>query len=214
MSSRTKWTLTRNAFLEDRQGRTFVDVLNGRQQPFDGILEFFNDPDRQRRMEESELHHDRPPLAGVVRELESLPEIDRFLATQHPRRAKRLRQAVGVLVRILMERRGWQTTGKKGSLGVRAVRAVHSTSPGSYHNTGGLAFWFLRAERYRRPEGMPYRSVRARNEQSAGAVRSNKRVRNAAAKVAGVKLAIPSRSSQPKKKGTSNKKLVKVAFTR
>ena len=90
-------------------------MLNGRQQPFDEILEFFNDPDRQRRMEESELHHDRPPLAGVVRKLESLPEIDRFLATQHPRRAKRLRQAVGVVVRILMERRGWQTTGKKGS---------------------------------------------------------------------------------------------------
>lgn len=214
MSSRTRWTLTRSAFLEDRQGRTFVDVLNGRQQPFDEILEFFNDPDRQRRMEESELHHDRPPLAGVVRELESLPDIDRFLALQHPRRAKRLRQAVGVVVRILMERRGWQTTGKKGSLGVRAVRAVHSTSPGSYHNTGGLAFWFLRAERYRRPEGMPYQSVRARNLQSTGAARSNKQVRSAAAKVAIVKVASPSRSSPPKKKSSSSKKLVKVAFTR
>jgi len=214
MSSRTRWTLTRSAFLEDRQGRTFVDVLSGRQQPFDEILEFFNDPDRQRRMEESELHHDRPPLAGVVRELESLPEIDRFLATQHPRRAKRLRQAVGVVVRILMERRGWQTTGKKGSLGVRAVRAAHSTSPGSYHNTGGLAFWFLRAERYRRPEGMPFQSVRARNEQSAGTLRSSKRVRNASAKVAGVKIASPARSANAKKKGTSSKKLMKVAFTR
>jgi len=214
MSSRTRWTLTRSAFLEDRQGRTFVDVLSGRQQPFDEILEFFNDPDRQRRMEESELHHDRPPLAGVVRELESLPEIDRFLATQHPRRAKRLRQAVGVVVRILMERRGWQTTGKKGSLGVRAVRAAHSTSPGSYHNTGGLAFWFLRAERYRRPEGMPFQSVRARNEQSAGTLRSSKRVRNASAKVAGVKIASPARYANAKKKGTSSKKLMKVAFTR
>jgi hypothetical protein len=118
------------------------------------------------------------------------------------------------VVRILMERRGWQTTGKKGSLGVRAVRAVHSTSPGSYHNTGGLAFWFLRAERYLRPEGMPYQSVRARNLQSAGPARSNKQVRNAAAKVAIVKVASPSRSSHPKKKGPSSKKLVKVAFTR
>lgn len=215
MSSRTRWTLTRSAFLEDRQGRTFVDVLSGRQQPFDEILEFFNDPDRQRRMEESELHHDRPPLAGVVRELESVPEIDRFLATQHPRRAKRLRQAVGVVVRIVMERRGWQTTGKKGSLGVRAVRAAHSTSPGSYHNTGGLAFWFLRAERYRRPEGMPFQSVRARNEQSAGATRSNKQGRSAAAKVAGVKISRAPRVSRfQKRKGTSSKKRMKVAFTR
>ena len=78
-------SLTRNHFLEDRQGRTFADVLEDSEQPFDAVLEFFNDADRQRRMEESELHHNRPPLAGVVRELESVPAIDRFLATEHPR---------------------------------------------------------------------------------------------------------------------------------
>ena len=48
--------------------------------PFDTVLEFFNDADRQRRMEESERHHDRSPLAGVVRELEAQPAIDRFLS--------------------------------------------------------------------------------------------------------------------------------------
>ena len=73
--------LTRNDFLEDRQGKTFADVVNDSQQPFAEVLAFFRDADRQRRMEESELHHDRPPLAGVVRELESQPAIDRFLAS-------------------------------------------------------------------------------------------------------------------------------------
>jgi hypothetical protein len=97
-----------------------------------------------------------------VRELESQCEIDRFLASQDPRRTKRLRQAVGVVVRMIMERRGWHTTGKKGSLGVRAARENRSAQPGAYHNTGGLAFWFLRAERYERTGGMPYRTVRAR----------------------------------------------------
>ena len=63
--------ITRQLFLEDRQGRTFADVLNDPEQPFDQVLAFFNEADRQRRMEESELHHNRPPLAGVVRELES-----------------------------------------------------------------------------------------------------------------------------------------------
>ncbi len=154
--------ITRQAFLEDRQGRTFADVVNDAKQPFDSALAFFNDADRQRRMEDAEIHHNRPPLAGVVRELESQSDLDRFLATEHPRRTKRLRQAVGVVVRIIMERRGWQRTGKKGSLGVRAVREPRSATPGAYHNTGGLAFWFLRAERYERPEGMPYRTVRAR----------------------------------------------------
>jgi hypothetical protein len=154
--------ITRNDFVEDRRGRTFTDVFGDAEQPFEQILEFFNDDDRQRRMEDSEIHHDRPALAGVVRELESLAPVDRFLATQHPRRTKRLRQVVGVVVGMIMERRGWKKTGRKGSLGVRAKIAGPRTEPGTYHNTGGLAFWFLRAERYERKSGMPYRTVRAR----------------------------------------------------
>jgi hypothetical protein len=84
-------------FLEDPQGRTFVDVVNDPEQPFDKVLEFFGDANRQRRMEESELHHDRSPLAGVVRELESQPAIDRFLAGVSTRRKTRFAQAIGVL---------------------------------------------------------------------------------------------------------------------
>jgi hypothetical protein len=113
-------------------------------------------------MEESEIHHNRPALAGVVRELESLGPVDQFLGAQHPRRTKRLRQVVGVLVRMIMEGRGWQKTGRKGSLGVRAAVSGSTSRPGTYHNTGGLAFWFLRAERYERKDGMPFRSVRQR----------------------------------------------------
>ena len=158
--------ITRKRFLEDRQGRTFSDVLDDPEQPFDEVLGFFNDLDRQRRMEESETHHDRPALAGVVRELEAQPAIDRFLASGHPRRTKRLRQAVGVVVRIIMEQRAWRKTGRKGSLGVRTKVAKGTKTPGVYHNTGGLAFWFLRAERYERPDGMPFRSVRERAEEA------------------------------------------------
>ncbi|MBN2581392.1 MAG: hypothetical protein JXB10_20590 [Pirellulales bacterium] len=156
-------TITRRDFEQDRQGRTFADVLHDTELPFDEILDFFNEEVRQQRMEDSEIHHDRPPLAGVVRELESQPSIDGFLSSQHPERTKRLRQAVGVVVRMIMERRGWKKTGKKGSLGVRAKVSHGTTAPGAYHNTGGLAFWFLRAERYERPEGMPFLSVKARN---------------------------------------------------
>lgn len=153
-----KVRVTRDGFLEDRQGKTFSDVLNDSEQPFGTVVEFFDDADRQRRMEESELHHDRSPLAGVVRELESQPLIDRFLGGVHTRRTTRFRQAVGVLVRMIMESRGWRKTGRKGSLGVRAAGAERTP----LHNSGGLAFWFVRAERYERPEGMPFRSVRER----------------------------------------------------
>jgi hypothetical protein len=153
-----KVRVTRNDFRDDRQGKTFADVVNDPGQPFDLLLEFFNDADRQRRMEESELHHDRSPLAGVVRELETHPTIDQFLGGVQVRRNTRFRQAVGVLVRMIMERRGWRKTGRKGSLGVRASQTAGTPA----HNTGGLAFWFIRAERYERNDGMPFRSVRAR----------------------------------------------------
>ena len=157
-SAMPKVRVTRDEFLADRQGKTFVDVVNDSKQPFNTALEFFSDADRQRRMEESELHHDRAPLAGVVRELEAQPTIDKFLAGAHVSRNTRFRQAVGVLVRIIMELRGWKKTGRKGSLGVRAADAV----PIAAHNTGGLAFWFCRAERYELNEGMPYQAVRER----------------------------------------------------
>ena len=53
-------TITRRDLLQDRQGRTFADVLDDPEQPLDAVLKFFNDEARQRRMEESEIHHDRP----------------------------------------------------------------------------------------------------------------------------------------------------------
>ena len=159
--------------MEDRQGMTFSDVVNDTKQPFDKVIEFFQDESRQKRMEDSELHHDRAPLAGVVRELESQPEIDRFLGRAKIRRNTRFRQAIGVLVRIIMERRGWKKTGRKGSLGVRATGVPGKPA----HNTGGLAFWFIRAERYELAAGMPYRSVRERSKQVAAA-NPQKRKRN------------------------------------
>jgi hypothetical protein len=151
--------ISREQFLSDRHGKTFADVLNDPDTPFDEVLEFFDDAERQQRMEDSEIHHDRAALAGVVRELESLAPLHRFLSsTSDRRRSARLRQAIGVLVRMIMERRGWQTTGKKGSLGVRGS----TNSQAVHHNTGGLSLWFLRAERYYREGGNPYRSVRER----------------------------------------------------
>jgi len=154
-------SISRDDFLADKQGRTFADVLTASERPFMAALAFFNDGDRQRRMEESEIHHDRAPLAGVVRELESVPAINRFLGRIHPRRSQRFRQAIGVLIRIIMERRGWEKSGKKGSLGVRNKSAAGRPR----HNTGGLAFWFIRAERYKNAKQKPFTSVRQRCRQ-------------------------------------------------
>lgn len=194
--------ITRDVFLEDSQGRTFVDVVDDPEQPFAEVLEFFSSADRQRRMEEAEIHHDRSPLAGVVRELEAQPAVNRFLGDVHARRTKRLRQAIGVVVRIIMERRGWKKTGRKGSLGVRAARTETPSPP---HNTGGLAFWFIRGERYERESGMPYQSVRERcaelsvdspPESSAGVRRNGSTERRRTNKTASSKNRQPARDDR------------------
>ena len=150
--------MTREDFLKDKQGRTFADVANDPEQPFDQVLAFFGDLGRQQRMEDAEIHHDRAPLAGVVRDLESQPAIHEYFSEVHARKTQRLRQAIGVLVRMIMERRGWKKTGRKGSLGVRAESSPQLPA----HNTGGLSLWFVRAERYRLEASMPFRPVSQR----------------------------------------------------
>ena len=148
-------------FANDNQGRRFKDVVEDPRLSFASILQFFDDASRQRRMLESEQHHDRPPLAGVIRELEGRPDVHHFFMTNDGRTTTRFRQAVGVIVRIIMETHGWRTTGRKGSLGVKMDAAQRSSQPGAYHNTGGLSLWFVRAERYRM-DAMPFQAVSER----------------------------------------------------
>jgi hypothetical protein len=109
-------------------------------------------------------------LAGVVRELEARPDVHQFFFSHDGHKTTRLRQAVGVIVRIVMEGRGWRTTGRKGSLGVRTNVTPRTTTAGAYHNTGGLALWFTRAERYELPNGMPYQSVAERAQMVEAAI--------------------------------------------
>jgi hypothetical protein len=152
-------------FAEDNQGRRFPDVQADRRISFSSILTFFEDADRQRRLIESERDHDRPALAGVIRELEARPDVHLFFLDHDGHTTTRFRQAVGVIVRIVMESRGWRTTGRKGSLGVRVNVPPRTARAGAYHNTGGLALWFTRAERYELPTGMPYRPVAERAQE-------------------------------------------------
>ena len=110
-------SVTREDVLQDRQGRTFADLVNDPQQPFDTVLDFFNSEERQRRMVESEVRYNKAPLAAVVEELDSRPSIRDFLSSQDPSRRKRFGQVVTVVVRMIMDRLGWevvpQTVGKR-----------------------------------------------------------------------------------------------------
>ena len=150
-------TLTQEQFLADRRGTTFRDVVNDSRIDFRQWLDFFNDPARQVRMEDSEIHHDRPALAGVIRELECHPDFRPYLekaatSLSDARTAQRGHQVIGVIVCLVMEARGWCTTGRKGCLGRR-----DPGKPGG-PNVSGLSKWFTKSERYELPGGMPFRS--------------------------------------------------------
>ena len=122
-------------FEYDKQGKRFPDVMNDARISFSAILDFFDDPDRQRRMAESEIHHNRPALAGVVLELENRKDVHEFFINNEGE-TTRFCQAVGVVVRIVMEAQGFQKTGRKGSL--------------------GDSIWFTRAERYELSNGIQF----------------------------------------------------------
>ena len=95
--------ITREIFLEDRQGRTFADVVDDTEQPFEEVLEFFSDADRQRRMEEAEekirviqkwlgtLEHKTLVL------LQPCARMSTLLSTQSPKALARLDQMLDSL---------------------------------------------------------------------------------------------------------------------
>ena len=76
--------VTRQDFLQDRQGRTFADVLNDPEQPFDAVLASSTTKNGSDVWRNPRLITTEPPLAGVVRELEMQPSIDEFLSSKHP----------------------------------------------------------------------------------------------------------------------------------
>ena len=100
--------ITRRDFLKDRQGKKFSDIAENVDLPFDAILALFNRKDQQNRMEESETLHGKAPITTIVRDIESLPAVQQFLAASDPRRKQRFEQSITILVRMTMERLGWR----------------------------------------------------------------------------------------------------------
>jgi len=140
--------ISKDDFLADPTGAKYPDVVNDPRVDFQGWLDFFNIEARQIRMEDAETHHLRPALAGVIRELEEDPAFVLYFLKTGTEKTARGRQAIGVLIRIIMEKRGWERAGKKGSLGQR----LKFSPEGKFvsHNTSGLSLHFQKAEHYKR----------------------------------------------------------------
>lgn len=135
-------------FSTDVQGRRFSDVRKDGRVDFTEVLAFLDDPTHQEEMEQAQ-REGKPALAGVVAGLEALPSVDHFFRHVDAEETRRFRQAVGVAVRMVMERRGWFRTGQKGYLGQRAKVTPGKSKPGAQYNATGPSRWFNRAEHYR-----------------------------------------------------------------
>jgi hypothetical protein len=101
-------------FLADFQGQKFSSIVKSPLWDFELILNFLSTPEAQRRMLDSIIHHERPPVAGIIKELERIlnpigldPNLDQT----------RAKQAIGIAVKIVMEKLGYQLSkGKTTSL--------------------------------------------------------------------------------------------------
>jgi hypothetical protein len=110
--------------------RDVVDALSPMFQS--SVFPFFSRCDVLQRMVESETRDQNPALAGVIQEFESLPEVQSFFAQKSPIETVRFRQAIGVVVAIVMDGAGWEKTGRKGEL----------CAP------SGCSMWFKASEHY------------------------------------------------------------------
>lgn len=97
--------LTARDFVLDRTGRAYRGIVNDESINFEEWIEFFNHDARQRRMIEAE-RNGRPALAGVTPELEDL--LGAALTLGERTTKNRRHQAVGVIVRLVMEGLGWE----------------------------------------------------------------------------------------------------------
>lgn len=104
-------------FEADDHGGTFGDILREARNELSAGLKVMNGAEAQRRMEYSELDHERPAIAGLIKELERVDLIRQCLAHRDTR-ADRLKMALGTAARIVMQGRGWRKTGRKTAVGV------------------------------------------------------------------------------------------------
>lgn len=106
--------LSQDDFVDDRHAARYTREFEVHPEAMRRLIELLNEPDSERRLEEAELRHGMPALAGVVDEVEGDAAIESVLRSGSD--GYRFRQTVGVAVKLKMARLGWRTTGRKGTV--------------------------------------------------------------------------------------------------
>ena len=142
-------------FNSDSHGRRYSDVVNDPSTPWHATVSFFESEQIVRDMITFQTEGDLPPLYGVVKRLEKVPEIASYLGGTDAHTTQRYRQAVGVLIRIIMENNGFRVSARSpGPLGPRKKIPASTNAPGAYQNESGVSRWFV-SSKYYDPVGLP-----------------------------------------------------------
>ncbi len=105
------------AFQADAHGAKYAAFVRHHRDAFAHVFSVINDPAAERRM--VDVSTDREPaLLAVVGRIEASPAVRVVLADD--RATNRFRQAVGVAVKLKMERLRWVPMGKRASVARRA----------------------------------------------------------------------------------------------
>ncbi|HYI61585.1 MAG TPA: hypothetical protein VEW93_07245 [Acidimicrobiales bacterium] len=112
------------AFSGDRHASRYRSVLNSHPDAFSALLNVLNDPANEQRLQDAS-DRDEAALRGIERQLTENSAV--LAAIVDDRDGPRFRQAVGVAVRLKMQRLGWSTSGRRGP-----ARGPHFTKAEKY----------------------------------------------------------------------------------
>lgn len=107
-------SFTRSDYEQDYQGQKTQAIIQHPAWDFDQVMAFLASPRIQLRLVDSIEAHQRPPLAGIIRELESLVQPEKIPDSELNH--ARMNQVIGIAVRILMGKLGYERTDKTTSL--------------------------------------------------------------------------------------------------
>lgn len=100
-------------FAADAHAAKYRGEIGRRPEAWLRLFSILNDPENERRLTDAEMHG-FPALCGVARFVETDPVISSTLADSGS--SLRLRQAIGVAIKLKMAKLGWRPTGRKGAV--------------------------------------------------------------------------------------------------
>ncbi len=105
--------VTPQDFERDISARKFRNEIGKHPQAFNRLFAVLNNPDNEKKLVEAS-ECGRSALEGIIDLVETEPEIEKILKARP--KENHFRRAVGVAIKLKIEKLGWSTTGRKSTI--------------------------------------------------------------------------------------------------